>query len=410
MIASKYNFVPSSRRDGLSLIEVMIAMVMTLVVLGAMMAAFSYGSTEMQKGRASIELNNRLVNAEEQLRRDLDRITVEFKPHHRLAALPKGYIEIVDGGDTDYIAANDPATGPNSLVFGDRDDYFGCTIKSEGRAFRGRRQIGLTNDVIESHFAEVVWFTVFDASTADTTDVLTIRRQLLIRPELGTVGVAADYNTFITNNDISVRREGGLLIANSLADLALRGNRFSHANTPVPQTSVLQTVPLDMRHNENHIMFSAVAAFDVQVFDPNAYVRVLANGDVAEAFDIGSRSSTPVGVLTRLGGFVDLGKGINLGAADAGVLGSFVSAPYLGEPAGSVYDTGTSQYNRNDVDDAGSNGVDDNGDGIVDDIGEQDAVAPYDTPVRGLRITMRVIEPNSKQVRQSSVEKSFVKQ
>ena len=59
-------------RRGLSLVEIMIAMVMTLVVLGAMMAAFSYGSAEMQKGRASIELNNRLITVEEQLRRDLD--------------------------------------------------------------------------------------------------------------------------------------------------------------------------------------------------------------------------------------------------------------------------------------------------------------------------------------------------
>ena len=90
-----------SKRRGLSLVEVMIAMVMTLIVLGAMMAAFGYGSREMQKGRASIELNNRLITAEEQLRRDLDRITVELKPYHQLPGTPSGYVEIIDGPSVD---------------------------------------------------------------------------------------------------------------------------------------------------------------------------------------------------------------------------------------------------------------------------------------------------------------------
>ena len=59
MLSIKFSPI-SARRPGLSLIEIMIAMVMTLIVLGAMMAAFAYGSSEMQKGRATIELNNRL--------------------------------------------------------------------------------------------------------------------------------------------------------------------------------------------------------------------------------------------------------------------------------------------------------------------------------------------------------------
>ena len=403
----------SSRRHGLTLIEVMIAMVMTLVVLGAMMAAFSYGSTEMQKGRASIELNNRLVAAEEQLRRDLDRITVELKPHHQLPALPKGYVEIIDGAQTDYVPGNDTtfSHGGNELVFGDRDDFFACTIKSEGRAFRGRRQYGANNDLIESHLAEVVWFTVtvFDPNTSDPIDVLTIRRQMLILPSLGVVGVATDYDTFVRENDISVRIEGGSLVANSLTDLAIRGNRFSHANTGLPGSSDLQTVALGDRYNENHIMFSSVAAFDVQVFDSNAYVRqILPDGEIVEPFDIGSRNSNVanrVGTFARLGAYVDLGKGINLAAADAGILGRAPTLPYAGE---AVFDTGTSIYNRDASNDFGTNGVDDNGDGIVDDINEQDSIAPYNTPIRGLKFTMRALEPTTNQVRQLSVTKSFV--
>ena len=236
MFKMNFNPMQSRRRHGLSLVEVMIAMVMTLVVLGAMMAAFAYGSAEMQEGRALIELNNRLITAEELLRRDLDRITVELKPHQQLPTNPKGYVEIVDGANIDYIPGNEAldnsVTPPtfrflhegDELVFGDRDDYFACTIQSNGRPFRGR----FGNTIVESHLAEVVWFTVFDASTADTSDVLLIRRQLLILPDLAVTAAAGTYSAFLANNDISVRREGGVLVPNSLTDLAVRGNRFSH--------------------------------------------------------------------------------------------------------------------------------------------------------------------------------------
>ena len=45
---------PFSRR-GLTLIEIMIALTMTLIVLGAMMQAFQYASGQMQMGRATME-------------------------------------------------------------------------------------------------------------------------------------------------------------------------------------------------------------------------------------------------------------------------------------------------------------------------------------------------------------------
>jgi type II secretory pathway pseudopilin PulG len=423
-----------SPRHGLSLVEIMIAMVMTLIVLGAMMAAFSYGSAEMQKGRASIELNNRLITAEEQLRRDLDRITVDLKPYHKLTTLPKGYVEIVDGAQTDYVPGNDATFehGGNEMILGDRDDFFACTIKSEGQAFRGRRDytrptapLATFNDVVESHLAEVAWFTVFNSGTPELNDVLTIRRQLLILPSLGNVGLAADYDTFIQNNDISVRIEGPFLVANSISDLAIRGNRFSHSLPAAtnPASSILETVPLGVRYNDNHIMFSSVAAFDVQVFAPDASVRVVPNGaaddiqNISEPFDIGSeKAGSLVGTPAVISGaYVDLGKGI---AGSSGVLGGPMAnsiPPY--SPPFFVYDTGTSQYNRDSPNDLGSNGVDDDGDGVIDNAGEENAagtasavLAPYDTPIRGLKFTMRVLEPKTKQVRQLTVKKSFVAQ
>ena len=72
-----------------------------------------------------------------------------------------------------------------------------------------------------------------------------------------------------------------------------------------------------------------------------------------------------------------------------------------------TYDTGTSEYNRDTANDSGANGVDNDGDGVVDEMNEQDAVAPYNVPIRGLKFTMRVTEPNTKQVRQLTVMKSY---
>lgn len=445
MLQSKIKLTPPPRH-GLSLVEVMIAMVMTLVVLGAMMAAFAYGSAEMQKGRASIELNNRLVTAEEQLRRDLDRITIELKPHQQLPTLPKGYIEIVDGPQSDYVLTNDPvgraALGlpafghsGDELIFGDRDDFFACTIKSDGKPFRGR----LGDIIVESHLAEVAWFTVPDTSTQDPTDMLVVRRQLLILPT-ATIP-SGDYDLFLQNNDISVHRTTtvGELIPNSLTDLSIRGNRFSHSGFAAvnPAASLLEIENLGTRFNkDNHVMFSSVAAFDVQAFDPVASVLVVpdASGgirDIGEPGDIGSQKAQYAinNFSTISGAYVDLGKPINLtggGTIAAGQLGT-TSNGYTFEydptepspglffpPRGGAtllyetYDTGTSQYNRNAPDDPGANGIDDDADGVIDELDEKNAVAPYNLSIRGLKFSMRVFEPTTKQVRQLTVKKSFV--
>ncbi len=541
-------------RHGLSLVEVLIAMVMTLIVLGAMMAAFSYGSAEMQKGRASIELNNRLITAEEQLRRDLSQITVELKPYHKLPMLPKGYFELVEGPQTDYIRANDTpyefpvgsgtiqgstfVHGGNELVFGDRDDFVAFTIQSDSKPFRGRQG----NTIVESHFAEVAWFTVFDPTTPDTTDVLLIRRQLLILPTAptaplfvatGTLAAREDLvSDFIRRNDISVRvvrtSTEYRVFANTLADVALRGNRFAHRRslewtiagrdtgfeddvaitTPPPQDNphmtatdcMLDVVELGNLYGENHVMASAVTSFNIQVFDPNALNLFIPDGtgsqivDVAEpgsvgveqgfynddqdginelqdteVFDAADRHSAqitgtyvdlgrvnPLGLPVAVGTFGGISNGYRFGYnPDTFAIGTEYNGYAFGfrrdstiltgpsavlDPTNMLfyetYDTGTSQYNRDSASDPGSNGVDDDGDGLIDEpderytpgsngydddndgffdeadeasISNQIAVrAPYDAPIRGLKFTMRMIEPVTKQVRQLTVKKSFV--
>ena len=43
-----------------------------------------------------------------------------------------------------------------------------------------------------------------------------------------------------------------------------------------------------------------------------------------------------------------------------------------------------------------------------DDVGERETVPPYDKPLRGLQVVLRLYERDSRQVRQVSVNQSFV--
>ena len=164
-------------------------------------------------------------------------------------------------------------------------------------------------------------------------------------------------------------------------------------------------------------MFSSVAAFDVQVYAPDASVNVVTFTDpitgvtdvvdIAEPSDVGAnKTGAIVGTPAAISGaYVDLGKG-------TGFLGSAMrsSANCNYAAAGQVlYDTGTSEYNRASVIGNGSDGFDDAGvGGVVDDWQEQTSIAPYNTAIRGLQFKMRAIEPNTNQVRQLTVRKSFV--
>ena len=150
-------------RRGLTLIEIMIALTMTLIVLGAMMQAFQYASGQMQMGRATMEMANRLRSAEELLRSDLSNLTVEPRPYTETTN-PNGYLEIVDGAMRDKTNA----AGINSYL-GDVDDVIAMTVRSDGQFFRGRHIPDNTTNskVIESSIAEIMWYTTFVDRNAD---------------------------------------------------------------------------------------------------------------------------------------------------------------------------------------------------------------------------------------------------
>ena len=82
-----------------------------------------------------------------------------------------------------------------------------------------------------------------------------------------------------------------------------------------------------------------------------------------------------------------------------------------------VWDTWTPFYERDGIDqdgtgvgvvDQGTNGVNNGGSNVIDDPGERETNPPYTQPIRGMKITLRLVERNTKQVHQVSVIHSFV--
>ena len=441
----------------------MIALTMTLIVLGAMMSAFRYASEKMQMGRGVMEMANRLRTAEELMRNDLANLTLEPRPYTE-AATPNGFLEIIEGvNNDDSIRA---VVGDTASYLGDYDDSIGMTVRSaDGRRFRGV----VNGAVLESTIAEVWYFTTVNdlqsdsaASTVDVTVDVDIedsvrlhRRVLLIRPDAAaqiesaleaitggdTDNVLTDLDDlyqFVRENDISVRviagtsDSGGIqytVLPNTLTDLAVRQNRFAHSiDTPadgIVFPNVLDTATLSselLKDNGEDILLSDVTGFDLRIYSPNATVGssttnglLIQPGDPAyrDADDGGVLPATPL-VANRVGAFVDLGYGVGIDGVDKGIEW-FSGAPTTGSQLARTYDTWSPIYERDGIDQDGVNGVDQGTNGLnnggtaaPDDDAERETRPPYPNPIRGIQITTRIIEKTTQQVQQSSVVQSYV--
>jgi hypothetical protein len=317
----------------------MIALTMTLIVLGAMMTAFQYASEQMQSGRAMMELANRTRTAESLLRSDLQNLTVEPRPYAQTTN-PNGFFEYIEGDNNDSTP-----TGINSYL-GDVDDAIGMTVRNSARPFRGR---GVGGAIIESSVAEVWWYTSKnDLNTnglVDFEDTIKLhRRVLLVRPDIvGTLftntgalstrpALVSAVNAFIAATDISVRvvitqtatDVTHTVLANSLSDLTLRKNRFCHdydfdsaSGAYLPSVfphmfddntysrTVAARLSVDRASsNETDILLSDISGFDIRAYSPDALVNTNTN-IIVDSSDPGFVAGT----AANLGSFVDLGLG-----------------------------------------------------------------------------------------------------
>lgn len=447
-------------RSGLTLIEIMIALVMTLIILLAMMRAFRYANEEIAKGRAMIELSNQLRTSQETLRSDLAGVTSNMQPMARFGS-PSGYFEYIEGPTRDNSALLAGRTA--DAIFGDVDDILCLTTRSDGQAFRGRlfNSGAGTTAIIESTLAEVIWWTDYQENPPgnnrlDYDENLFIRRRaLLLRPDLDLSGIPAntfaEVQQFFLNNDISARwidSDGNgsrdRLVANSLEDLDKREHRFAHF--PVNSTTAAYPFALDRatlaafklsitgpanltgqqaNFAGNDVMNTDACAFDVRIFSPNVPVN-----QVNQIPLLPSDPGYSSGTLLTVGGFVDLNYANTEYAAN---LPAFSTAPaaspqnsalrfafpapnWLSSTAGLdfVYDTFTRYYEVNGRDEDGvygvdqaNNGLDDNSLNGVDDNTERETLPPYPYQISGIEVTFGVHERTTKQSRRTSVVTKF---
>lgn len=214
---------PVSRRLAFTLIEVLIATVMTLLIMAALAQGFKQISDGISQGRARLNLNERLRSVNNLIREDLRRITVPLTPPLAFDA-GNGYFEYYEGPMFDgQVAKNATLVNGNATEgvlnsrYGDADDYMAFTVQAPaGNWYRGKVPLALlkakenfeaieagiappwtlvltdwtTDVVIESEFAEVVYFAQPGRNADGTIRIgpnanFTLhRRVLLIRPDL----------------------------------------------------------------------------------------------------------------------------------------------------------------------------------------------------------------------------------
>jgi hypothetical protein len=413
---------PRALRRGMTLVEMLVATTATLILMGAVAQIFSVFGSAVTNSRSMIEMDARLRTVAWRLRGDLAGATA--RPVPPLApASGEGYLEIIEGPLNDAAAA----AGTTALA-ADVDDVLLFTTRSTDAPFLGKAGSALA----ESPTAEVAWFLRPTAGTSPATCTL-FRRQLLVvgyagfqpfATGLNTVAFTA-WNTFFDSYDISARREGSVLIPNTLADLTRRECRFMHnpngitngSGFPYAATTgagLFFDSSLSSTRVGEDVILTNVIAFDVRVFDPAA---------PAEASDSDARVPGDPGYA---GGAIANGCYVDLGIASTVTSGtnrgpSSFAPHFVGTGIGPgltgqrTYDTWSTHYESNGVDedddgtvDEGTNGLDDNNNGLVDEIAEQETAPPYPYPLRGIEIRIRCFEPSSRQVRQVTVRRTFV--
>lgn len=442
-------------RRALTLLELLVAMALSLLLIYGMAAFFVHVSDTIKDGRAIVEMGGDIRNAVRQLRDDLHSVTAAGRPPLNPSSAA-GYFEIIDGTAHDMDVDADGVTDTNATMQGDTDDILSFTIRSSGTPFTGWR-FDATNgpQPVTSDLAEVVWFTTFkDTNGNGTWDAFDeprflVRRQLLILPNL-TLATAGQPQDFFQDNDVSARFDSAnnRWLANSLSDLTQRENRFIHldldfsdgsqnglraadaiqpaAYMPNPvqlrvgSPASLQVYTLQGDKLGEDIVLPNLLAFDARVYDPAAPLygddsadpqAALQPGDPGFVTAYNLNPSNAVG----WGAYVDLHYNRTLGSLT-------LSTPFAGLPDArsasggfASYDTWSTFYERDGLDQFADGKTDAAFDGLdnapfadgVDDGGEFETSPPYPVKLRGIQVRIRMYEPGTRQTRQATVVSDF---
>ena len=135
----------SASRSGFTLVEMLVAMTVTLLMMAALARAFAYVGTQIQESRADTQLANSLRDITTKLPADLAQCTVELTPNTGLEEDQNGYFLYYEGPVTDATSSlfrADSSSGTlqlNDARYGDFDDYIAFTAVAKGSQwFRGK--------------------------------------------------------------------------------------------------------------------------------------------------------------------------------------------------------------------------------------------------------------------------------
>lgn len=278
----------SVQRGAFTLVEMLVAMVLTLILTYAIAEFYAYVGETIKDGRAMIALSSQMRGAVQRLKTDLEFVTCPLTPGIDDGA-GHGYFEIAEGVGKDWDTYNKYGVGPPPAVlpmweslYGDVDDVIAFTARSKSEPWVGQvPQVNTSTGILvlngtepatsagNSFLAEIVWWTNFVDSPLNTPmggwsfdePRVLQRRQLLVRPDLNVIytGATPAYDkpyyfrvstgtfsgyTLMQYGDVSIRllesAVGGFdyYVANSLSDLARRENRFMHRPEPGSGTNV----------------------------------------------------------------------------------------------------------------------------------------------------------------------------
>jgi type II secretory pathway pseudopilin PulG len=413
------------RREGFTIVELLVASSIALVVMGALTSLFALFGRSVSDSQATVDLNNRMRLAANRLRLDLAGLTAALAPPLD-AESGAGYFELIEGPQNDLAFVNGSA--PQHLL-GDTDDRLLLTTRSMTQPFSGK----YGSSRIESDTAEVAWFCL----TSGYQPVPGLQLQTLYRRKLLVVGyvgqtpftnnrlagtsLADAYNTY----DISLREDptiSNALVPNALADLMQRENRFLHGSisTIFPMAGSTPAFNTASGREGEDVVLTNVIAFDVRVFDPDAVSRTNTSGSILFPGDPGYGAGTTASPQVS-GCFIDLGQGVTMnGARNAGggptiLSGTANPKSQLLVSGTATYDTWTTHYEYNGKTDDGDALIDEGTDGIdntptnglVDEAAEHETAPPYESPLKAVEIRIRCYEPTSKQIRQITIRHAF---
>lgn len=129
---------PYERRRAFTLVEMLIAMAVTLILMTALATGFSFVGQSIRDGRGEVQLSNQLRDITERLREELDSMTVSLRPNQGEAD-QLGYFMYYEGPLTDVTSAifgidrdDDGVAQLAHSRYGDFDDYLAFTAVATG--------------------------------------------------------------------------------------------------------------------------------------------------------------------------------------------------------------------------------------------------------------------------------------